>query len=59
MRELGLICTIRRERRTPYRSFKGVTDNKHENLIKRDFEAMHPWSQPFGTDVTEFHSAPG
>lgn len=53
MRELGLICTIRRERRTPYRSFKGVTDNKHENLIKRDFEAKHPWVK-LGTDVTEF-----
>lgn len=52
MRELGLVCKIRRKGFRKYSSFKGVT-NAVPNLIARDFKAVAPFTK-IGTDVTEF-----
>ena len=52
MRELGLVCKIRRKGFRKYSSFKGVT-NAVPNLISRDFKAAAPFTK-IGTDVTEF-----
>ena len=52
MRELGLVCKIRRKGFRKYSSFKGVT-NAVRNLIARDFKAAAPFTK-IGTDVTEF-----
>ena len=52
MRELGLVCKIRRKEFRKYSSFKGVTSTV-PNLIARDFKAEAPFTK-IGTDVTEF-----
>jgi putative transposase len=52
MRELGLICRVRRRRR--YNSFKGEAGQIAPNLLDRDFDADEP-NQKWVTDVTEFH----
>ena len=52
MRELGLVCKIRRKGFRKYSSFKGVTRTV-PNLIARDFKAEAPFTK-IGTDVTEF-----
>lgn len=52
MRELGLVCKIRRKGFRKYSSFKGVTSTV-PNLIARDFKAEAPFTK-IGTDVTEF-----
>ncbi len=52
MRELGLVCKIRRKGFRKYSSFKGVTSTV-PNLIARDFTAEAPFTK-IGTDVTEF-----
>jgi putative transposase len=51
MRELGLVCLVRRRRR--YNSFKGHTGAVAANLLARDFTATAP-NQKWVTDVTEF-----
>ncbi|MGW3471695.1 IS3 family transposase [Saccharopolyspora sp. NPDC000995] len=51
MRELGLVCPIRRRRR--YNSYRGETGEAAENLLDRDFTASAP-NQKWVTDVTEF-----
>jgi putative transposase len=51
MRELGLVCPIRRRRR--YNSYRGETGKVAENLLNRDFTAGAP-NQKWVTDVTEF-----
>lgn len=51
MRELGLVCLVRRRRR--YNSFKGDTAAVAANLLNRDFTATAP-NQKWVTDVTEF-----
>jgi transposase InsO family protein len=52
MRELGLVCKIRRKGFRKYSSFAGETHTV-PNVIARDFEADAPFTK-FGTDVTEF-----
>ena len=52
MRELGLICKIRRQGFGKYSSYKG--DNRTvPNLLARDFKTACPFTK-IGTDVTEF-----
>lgn len=51
MRQLGLVCLVRRRRR--YNSFKGDTAPVAANLLDRDFTATAP-NQKWVTDVTEF-----
>ena len=52
MRELGLICKIRRQGFRKYSSYKG--DNRTvPNLLARDFKTACPFTK-IGTDVTEF-----
>ena len=54
MREMGLRCGIRRERKYHrYNSYKGEVGQSFDNIIGRDFKADRPW-QKMGTDVTEF-----
>ena len=54
MREMGLRCSIRRERAYHrYNSYKGNVGQSFGNIIGRDFKADGPW-QKLGTDVTEF-----
>lgn len=54
MREMGIICGIRRETDYHrYNSYKGVVGKTFENVIGRDFEADGPWEK-LGADVTEF-----
>ncbi|MEU5853674.1 IS3 family transposase, partial [Saccharopolyspora shandongensis] len=50
MRQLDLICRIRRRR---YNSFKGEAGKTAPNLLARDFTATAP-NQKWVTDVTEF-----
>lgn len=54
MRELGLICRVRRRRR--YNSFKGEVGTIADNVLNRDFAATAP-NQKWVTDVTEFRVA--
>lgn len=51
MRELGLVCKVRRRRR--YNSWKGETGKIAPNLLNRDFTAERP-NMKWVTDVTEF-----
>ncbi len=51
MRQLGLICRVRRKRR--YLSYQGETGQVAANLLNRDFTADAP-NQKWVTDVTEF-----
>jgi len=51
MRELALVCRVRRKK---YRSYKGKVGRVAPNLLKRNFEAEKP-NQKWVTDVTEFH----
>lgn len=51
MRELALICRVRRRRR--YNSYSGEAGQITENLLDRDFSASTP-NQKWVTDVTEF-----
>lgn len=51
MRELALICRVRRRRR--YNSYSGEAGQITENLLDRDFSASAP-NQKWVTDVTEF-----
>ena len=51
MKELGLVCRVRRRK---YRSYKGEVGKIAPNLLKRDFYAEKP-NQKWVTDVTEFH----
>ncbi|WP_077738808.1 IS3 family transposase [Mycolicibacterium boenickei] len=51
MRELALICRVRRRRR--YNSYTGEAGQIAENLLNRDFSASAP-NQKWVTDVTEF-----
>ena len=51
MRELALICRVRRRRR--YNAFKGEVGQIAENVLDRDFTATAP-NQKWATDVTEF-----
>ncbi|WP_238162079.1 IS3 family transposase [Kribbella antibiotica] len=51
MRQLGLICRVRRKR--PYLSYQGQTGQVAANLLDRDFTASAP-NQKWVTDVTEF-----
>lgn len=51
MRQLGLICQVRRRRR--YHAFKGEVGTMAPNLLGRDFCATAP-NQKWVTDVTEF-----
>ena len=54
MKEMGLICGIRRETDCHrYNSYKGKVGETFENVLGRDFKADGPW-QKMGTDVTEF-----
>lgn len=52
MRELALICRVRRRRRR-YNSYTGQAGPVAENLLDRDFSAGAP-NQKWVTDVTEF-----
>ncbi|KWX19420.1 integrase [Mycolicibacterium wolinskyi] len=54
MRELALICRVRRRRR--YNSYTGAAGQIAENLLNRDFSASAP-NQKWVTDVTEFRIA--
>ncbi|MGV0783503.1 IS3 family transposase [Mycolicibacterium sp. XJ775] len=51
MRELALICRVRRRRR--YNSYTGGPGQVTENLLNREFSASAP-NQKWVTDVTEF-----
>lgn len=51
MRQLGLICRVRRRRR--YNSFQGEVGKTAPNLLAREFTATAP-NQKWVTDVTEF-----
>lgn len=51
MRELGLVCLIRRRRR--YDSYRGETGKVADNVLDQDFTASAP-NQKWATDVTEF-----
>jgi len=51
MRELALICRVRRRRR--YNSFKGEVGQVADNVLDRDFTATAP-NEKWVTDVTEF-----
>jgi len=51
MRELALICRVRRRRR--YNSFKGEVGQIADNVLNREFTACAP-NQKWVTDVTEF-----
>ncbi|MGP4017509.1 IS3 family transposase [Saccharopolyspora sp. 5N708] len=51
MRELGLVCPIRRRRR--YNSYQGAAGTVADNALGRDFTATGP-NQKWVTDVTEF-----
>jgi len=51
MRELALICRVRRRRR--YNSYTGGVGQVAENILDRDFSAGSP-NQKWVTDVTEF-----
>lgn len=53
MREIGLVCQIRRKKHSRYSSYRGNVGKIAKNVIKRDFHAQQPW-QKMGTDVTEF-----
>ena len=50
MKELGLVCRVRRKK---YRSYKGEVGKIAPNLLNRDFRAEKP-NQKWVTDVTEF-----
>lgn len=52
MRELGLVCLIRRRRR--YVSYQGMVGKVADNVLNREFTATTP-NQKWVTDVTEFH----
>ncbi len=54
MRELGLVCLIRRRRR--YDSYRGESGKVAENVLDREFIASAP-NQKWVTDVTEFRVA--
>lgn len=54
MRELALICRVRRRRR--YNAFKGEVGQIADNVLNRDFTAAAP-NQKWVTDVTEFRVA--
>jgi len=54
MRELALICRVRRRRR--YNSYTGGPGQVAENLLNREFSASAP-NQKWVTDVTEFRIA--
>lgn len=54
MRQLGLICHVRRRRR--FNSFKGEVGKIAPNLLERQFTATTP-NQKWVTDVTEFRVA--
>lgn len=54
MRELGLVCLIRRRRR--YDSYRGETGKVAENVLDRELTASAP-NQKWVTDVTEFRVA--
>jgi putative transposase len=51
MRELGLVCPVRRRRR--FNSYQGEVGKIAENLLNRDFTAGAP-NEKWVTDVTEF-----
>ncbi|MCK2245508.1 MULTISPECIES: IS3 family transposase [unclassified Crossiella] len=51
MRELDLVCTIRRRRR--YVSYQGTVGAVADNVLNREFTATAP-NQKWVTDVTEF-----
>lgn len=51
MRQLGLVCPIRRRRR--YGSYRGPVGTVAPNLLNRNFTATAP-NQTWVTDVTEF-----
>jgi len=51
MRELGLVCLIRRRRR--YNSYQGEVGKIADNVLAREFTATGP-NQKWVTDVTEF-----
>jgi putative transposase len=51
MRELGLVCLIRRRRR--YVSYQGEVGKVADNVLNREFTATAP-NQKWVTDVTEF-----
>ena len=51
MRELGLVCLIRRRRR--YVSYQGDVGRIADNVLNREFTATAP-NQKWVTDVTEF-----
>ena len=53
MREIGLVCQIRRKKYSHYNSYRGKVGKIARNVINRDFHAQQPW-QKMGTDVTEF-----
>ena len=50
MKELGLVCRVRRKK---YLSYKGEVGKIAPNLLNRDFRAEKP-NQKWVTDVTEF-----
>ena len=50
MKELGLVCCVRKKK---YRSYKGEVGKIAPNLLNRDFHADKP-NQKWVTDVTEF-----
>lgn len=54
MRELALICRVRRRRR--YNSYTGQAGQAADNVLGRDFTASAP-NQKWVTDVTEFRIA--
>jgi putative transposase len=54
MRELALICRVRRRRR--YNAFHGEVGQIADNVLDRDFTATAP-NQKWVTDVTEFRVA--
>ena len=54
MRELALICRVRRRRR--YNAFQGDVGQIADNVLDRDFTAEAP-NQKWVTDVTEFRVA--
>jgi putative transposase len=54
MRELALICRVRRRRR--YNSYPGEVGQIADNVLDRDFTATAP-DQKWVTDVTEFRIA--
>jgi putative transposase len=51
MRELGLVCKVRRRR--PYTSWKGEVGTAAPNILNREFTATAP-NTKWVTDVTEF-----